>query len=356
MRKKAWGRILTFLSASILSVAMAASVPLSVSAASVAAVSATGTAAAAGVYESELTGEPISTAIAGQRPIAVMVDNEITALPHYNTSNADIVYEMVNSLQNGRITRLMCIYKDWQNLSMTGNIRSTRPTNILTAQEYNAVIVHDGGPFYNNPYFARYNQHLSGGFARVNNGKAREFTEYIDGQQVASRMAAAGISVGYTQGADVTHFAFVPAGTAANLALYGPVVSASSIVDLSGAFPHTTSKLIYDPNTQKYTYSEYGTIPVDAATSKTMQFDNVILQNVTYHQYDRNGYLIYNCIGMGIGWYITKGQAVPVIWQKTSESGDTVYIGGSGAQIQINRGKTYVGLIPNDSWNNIGIQ
>ena len=46
-----------------------------------------------GMYRSELTGEWISSTLMNQRPIAVMVDNEITALPHFGTSEADIVYD-----------------------------------------------------------------------------------------------------------------------------------------------------------------------------------------------------------------------------------------------------------------------
>ena len=65
-----------------------------------------------GMYLSEITGEPISEDIKDQRPIAVMVDNEKTALPHFGTAEADVVYEMMNSTKNDRITRLMCIVKD----------------------------------------------------------------------------------------------------------------------------------------------------------------------------------------------------------------------------------------------------
>ena len=39
----------------------------------------------------ELTGLEVSDAIAGQRPVALMVDNEKKALNHYGTAEADIV-------------------------------------------------------------------------------------------------------------------------------------------------------------------------------------------------------------------------------------------------------------------------
>ncbi len=68
-----------------------------------------------GMYRSELTNEWIDESLKDQRPIAAMVDNEKTALPHYGLSQyADVVYEMTNSLANDGITRLMVLVKDWE--------------------------------------------------------------------------------------------------------------------------------------------------------------------------------------------------------------------------------------------------
>ncbi|MFR6589869.1 MAG: DUF3048 C-terminal domain-containing protein [Gallintestinimicrobium sp.] len=50
---------------------------------------------------------------------------------------------------------------------------------------------------------------------------------------------------------------------------------------------------------------------------KAPSFANVILQNCTFTQYDKNGYLIYNVIGLGAGWYITGGKAIPIMWGKS---------------------------------------
>ena len=123
--------------------------------------------AAGEVYTSELTGLPISASLKDQRPIAVMVDNEKVALKHFGTAEADIVYEMMNSTANDRITRLMCIYKDYNSVPTIGSIRSIRPTNVILAGEYNAICVHDGGPYYINEWLAKpWSDNLSAGFAR----------------------------------------------------------------------------------------------------------------------------------------------------------------------------------------------
>ena len=65
------------------------------------------------------------------------------------------MYEMMNSTANGRITRLMALVKDWEKITRFGNIRSTRSTNVMLAAEWNAVLCHDGGPFYIDPYISR---------------------------------------------------------------------------------------------------------------------------------------------------------------------------------------------------------
>ena len=133
-----------------------------------------------GMYFSELTNLPIDESLKNQRPIAAMVDNEKTALPHFGLVDADIVYEIMNSTKNDRITRFMAIVKDWGSIEQLGSIRSTRPTNVILAAEWNAILCHDGGPFYIDDWLAKpYSNNFSGGFARVDNGKAREFTEYI---------------------------------------------------------------------------------------------------------------------------------------------------------------------------------
>ncbi len=314
-----------------------------------------------GMYFSELTGEPISEDIKNQRPIAAMVDNETTALPHYGTSEADVVYELMNSTKNDRITRLMCIVKDWGNIEQLGSIRSTRPTNILLAAEWNAVLCHDGGPYYNDQYFARdWSAHFSGTFSRVNNGKAREFTEYIISGDLDSNFSnyanKAGYETTYNQYANEgSHFNFVEYGTELNLdEKYDRTYNANVVVL---PFTHNKSQLVYNSETKEYEYYEYGERHEDAEDGEPLSFKNVLLQKCTFTQYDENGYLIYNCIDPGNnGWYLTNGVAKDIAWNKMTETGKTMYYDETGAELEINTGKTYIALIPADTWDNVTFQ
>lgn len=319
-----------------------------------------------GMYRSELTNEIISEDIKNQRPIAVMIDNELTALDHYGVNSADIVYEIMNSTKNDRITRLMCIFKDYASVDRIGSVRSTRPTNFMLMAEYNCILCHDGGPFYINDYIAKdYVNNLNGGFARFSNGKATEFTEYITyngytnpetGSSYAGlkdRIASAGYDVEYNSFYPGTHWTF----NATEKTLDQDYAIPATTVQLP--FKHNGSKLVYNESTKTYDYYEYGQAHVDAADgNKITSFKNVIIQGCSFSQLDENGYLIYNVIGAGDkGYYLTDGKAIPVNWHKAGETELTGFDNlMTGEPITLNTGKTYITIVPDDSWADLVIK
>ena len=313
-----------------------------------------------GMYRSELTNEWIDEAYRDQRPVAVMVDNEKTALPHFGVNSADIVYEIMNSTENDRVTRLMVIKKDWQNITQFGSVRSVRPTNFMLAVEYNAIILHDGGPFYIDEYVARpYTNNLSGGFARFSNGKATEFTEYItyddytnpttgksyDG--LRDRLAASGYSTTYNEWYPGPHFNF--SNEEFTLDGYDNV---KDVIEVDFPFPHNHSKLFYNTETCTYDYYEYGMYHVDPLDNDNVtSFKNVIIYSCPFTQLDANGYLVYNIVNSGEGWYLTNGKAVPISWSKADEQYLTEFTNkATGEPILMNTGTTYIAVVPSDVW------
>jgi hypothetical protein len=310
----------------------------------------------AGMYRSELTNEWISASLQSQRPIAVMVDNEKIALPHYGLTEADVVYELMNSTKNGRITRLMAVVKDWGNITRFGSIRSTRPTNIMLAAEWNAVLCHDGGPYYINSWLAKaYSNNFNAGFSRIANGKAREFTEYIVSGDLQKKFAASGYSTTYNEYYPGTHFQF--SNTELDLSVYSSAIAANEV---QLPFPHNSSTLKYNAATGTYDYYEYGSAHKDPLHNNAqLTFKNVLIQDCTWSQLDSNGYLIYNCIDNTgrTGYYMTDGKAIPVIWYKLGENTPTVYYNAlTGEQIQLNTGKTYIALVPSDVYSSLVIK
>ena len=308
-----------------------------------------------GMYRSELTNELIDESLKNQRPIAVMVDNESIALPHYGLSQADVVYEMMNSTLNGRITRFMVLVKDWENIKQLGSIRSVRPTNVLIASEWNAVICHDGGPFYVDQYMADPSvDNFSGTFSRVDNGKSREYTEYILPGDLDKNFENSGVSKEYTSTYEGAHYQFASEKNPVDLSSASDSIDAKTV---NMPYPHNKSMLEYNEDDQLYYYSEYGKPHVDPGNdNKQLSFKNVLIQSCLYTQYDEHGYMIFNCIGQDIGYYLTNGKAIPITWTKESMTSPTRYYDADGNEIKINTGKTYVGLVPTDNWEDLVIE
>ncbi len=308
-----------------------------------------------GMYFSELTNEPLDESLKNQRPIAAMVDNELTALPHFGMVDADIVYEMMNSTKNGRITRFMVMVKDWDKIKQLGSIRSVRPTNILLAAEWNAVLCHDGGPFYVDYYFKEgYADHFSGIFSRVNNGKAREFTEYIMPGDLDKAFSNSSVSKEYNQYYPGAHYQFAPKSSPVDLT---NMPGARNATEIDLPFEHNGSYLKYDEASQKYLYFEYNKPHKDGATGEQLAFKNLLIQYCTFNQLDDNGYMIFNCIdAYKDAYYITNGKAIPCTWSKLGETKQTRYYDTDGNEIKINTGNTYVALVPHDDWSSLVIK
>jgi hypothetical protein len=283
-----------------------------------------------------------------------MVDNEKTALPHYGLTEADVVYELMNSTANNRITRLMAIVKDWGSIEQFGSVRSTRPTNIMLAAEWNAVLCHDGGPYYIDEWLAKsYSANFSGGFSRISNGKSYEFTEYICAGDLESKFSSSKYTTEYNSYYQGQHYQF--SNSEIDL---GTKSGAIDCKEIALPFPHNSSTLKYNESTGTYDYYEYGSAHTDPQHGNAqLTFKNLLIQNTTFSQLDENGYLIYNAIGSGDAYYITDGKAVSVKWIKSGESDRTIYLDlDTGEEIELNTGKTYVALVPSDSWTSVDIK
>lgn len=309
-----------------------------------------------GMYRSELTNEWIDEALKNQRPIAAMIDNEKTALPHYGVSEADIVYEITNSTANDGITRLMALVKDWGSIEQLGSIRSVRPTNLQLIPEWNAIICHDGGPFYIDDYLANdYVNNFSGGFSRVDNGKSREFTEYIMAGDLDKKFDGSKYSKEYNDYYPGPHYKFADETSPVDLSSNAKSKDASHV---QLPYKHNKPFLDYNADDGLYYYSEYGSKHVDPGNNnQQLAFKNILLQNARYVKFDDNGYMMFHSIDYDRdGYYITNGKAMPITWSKSEELAVTQYFDMDGNEITLNTGKTYVALIPDDIWKNLEIE
>lgn len=305
-----------------------------------------------GMVRSRLTNEWVSADVGSLRPLAVMIPNDKSALPQYNLSNADIVYEC---LVEGEITRLMAIYGDWTNLERVGNVRSCRDYFVYWAFEWDAIYCHAGGPFYIDEVIGRSDtQNINalvapqGVFYRTSDRSAPQ-NLYLDGQDIVKEASRLGYDLSPRNGySDNVHFQFATKAKPNNMEEYGSSAVTATKIDLSAAYPVTQTWFEY--NAEDGLYYRYqapsGGAHMDAATESQLAFENVLIQFTYHEQRDENGYLAFQCIDTSKdGWLFTNGKGIHVNWKKTSDYGATRYYDDNGKEVLLNTGKTMICII-----------
>ena len=305
-----------------------------------------------GMVRSPITNEWVSEEAAALRPIAVMIPNDKGALPHYNLSNADILYEC---MVEGSITRLMAVFSDWRNLERVGNVRSCRDYYVYWAFEWDAIYVHCGGPeLYVTDILTRSDtQHIDEAvspkdvFFRTSDRKAPQ-NLYFNGSDIYDEAVRKNYPLTMREDRNNhPHFHFAAESSPNTLEQYPDSVVAKKI-DLASAYPHSQTWFEYNEEDGLY-YRFQKTSDgahIDAATNTQLAFKNVLVQFAYYESRDAKGYLAFQCIdNTRNGMYFTNGKGIPVTWVKESNYGATRYYDEAGNQIQLNTGKTMICIV-----------
>lgn len=308
----------------------------------------------AGMLRSRLTNEWVSADVANTRPLAVMIPNEISAVPHYNLSEASVVYE---ALVEGSMTRLMAIYEDWSKLDKIGNVRSLRAYYAYWAFEWDAFIVHFGGPYFINslieePTTQTVNGNLSSdveAFFRTTDRKSPH-NAYANGAELENVIADKGYSLRYRDLTDDNHFQFASKSNPNTLSQYETEAKNASYIDMSGCYPLTRCYFEYNEEDGLYYRSQHlsGSTDgphIDAATGEQLTFSNIIVQNVIIEDIGE-GYLAFSCHdSTQDGWFFTNGKGIHVTWTKTSDYSATRFYDDYGNEIILNTGKTMICIV-----------
>ena len=305
---------------------------------------------------SVLTGEPISSELAKQRPIAVMFPIDKEAQPQYGLSNVDVFYEIS---EEGNMSRQMGIIQDWQNLERIGNIRSIRAYFVYEALEWDPIIIHYGGPIdYTDDILTREdvdNINGVGGplgpdygcFYRVPAWSRSEHTAYTDAEHIKAAIKQAGFQTEHRRAYyNKKHFTFAKERN--TLKQYADSVSAVEI-DMSDAFPTSKSALTYNAEDGKYYKTLYNKPQCDAQTGEQMAFDNILIQRCYAEpRAEGSSYLRMHIEADGKdGFFITQGRMIHVTWAK-GEGNDykpTVFYDDNGNEIELNKGKTMIFIV-----------
>lgn len=284
------------------------------------------------------------------RPIAVMINNNHQAWPHAGLDDAYITYEII---AEGGITRMMAIFKD-KDTAKIGSVRSARPYYLDYALENDAIYVHYGWSDQAKADISSLDIDNINGltdssvFWRDKTlNKASEHTAFTSMEKIK----AFAKEQGYDR------------DTNKDL-LLNYSVDEISLKDMESAEKadkvyikysyYTDTSYEYDEANKVYLRSMSGTAHKDAITGEQYKVKNIIITPIENYAYDSYGRQKLNNIGSGEGYYITDGYAVPITWEKSSRSGQTVYkYKDSGKEIKVNDGNTYIQIQPKGEALNI---
>ena len=282
------------------------------------------------------------------RPYAVMINNNHAAWPQCGLQDAYIVYEII---AEGGVTRMMALYKDIYPTQI-GSVRSARHYFIDYAEENDAIYIHWGG----SPQ----------AYSRINtgindlDGIALEGTAFFRDKSLKRDYEHTGFvnlekakdlakERGYTRDTNkdlLLNYSAEEIDLSAN-----EQAKPATSVTLKYSDYHTTSYK-YDEENKVYYRSMSGTANVDLKTGKQYNTKNIIVYkvgNYTLNDSDNKGRQELNNIGSGTGYYISNGYVVPITWEKTSHSGQTVYKYQDGEEITVNDGNTFIQICPTNA-------
>ena len=194
-----------------------------------------------GMVRSRLTNDWITAETAGTRPIAVIIPNETAAVPHYNLSKASILYE---ANVEERMTRMMAIFEDWTALDKIGNVRSLRTYYGYWSFEWDAFLVHYGGPYYVDDLLAFPDtQNINGLLSKESIGFYRSADRqaphnvYTSGDRLMSVIEEKEYSTQYRDLTDTAHYNFTTRAFPNTLEQYGTDAKTATYIDMSGCYP-----------------------------------------------------------------------------------------------------------------------
>jgi len=301
------------------------------------------------IYRNPFNGALVDEAWKG-RSAAVVINNISDALPHYGTSQAEILYEV--ETESG-ITRMLAILDDPTELETLGPVRSTRTFFNNIAQAYDAPIFHCGGSvrgrngysdissgkisdwdhvdqMYNGKYFFRDENRY------YNQGYNYEHTLFATGEKLAQAMQDKEFATPTDRSCD---FGLT---FAEEVALTGDAAATVTVTFRGGK----TSTFTYDAEAKLYRMAQYGSDYIDAGNEEHVSFRNVIVlfseQRFSHDgEYSRS---YYELVGTGEGKLAIDGKIVPITWSRETLESPFAYALEDGTAVTLGTGHTYVAV------------
>jgi len=278
------------------------------------------------------------------RPVGVVIDNVSGAMPQAGLNDAYLVYEII---VEGGYTRLFAFFKD-VNTTMIGPVRSLRHYFIDYALENDAVIAHYGWSPKAQSDVENLNIKNLNGLNNPGNMYYRDssltkaphnaFTtmsnirDQIDNLNYDKKVKDTVLKYSFEE---------------VNLNGKDGSISANNITIKYSNNQITSYE--YDSEAKVYKRSNNGKKQIDRNDNNQLTAKNIIVYNVKNYPLvdieDKDRQELDN-IGIGDGYYITNGYAIPITYEKNNRSSKTKYKYLNGSEIKVNDGITYIQIQP----------
>ncbi|MCI9201293.1 MAG: DUF3048 domain-containing protein [Lachnospiraceae bacterium] len=308
-----------------------------------------------GKIQSYLTGEWIEEEKAVRRPIAVMIPNNAPAMPQYGLSKAAIIYE---APVEGRITRLMGVFEDYDELDHIGPVRSSRDYFVYVAMGYQAIYCNWGlaRPYVEELLSRDTVQNISAAVEGIHNpsdeafgrikrpGYATEFTGYLFINGLEKAVKRQKYETEYDE-LFVPPFTFIADNYRAE---YAEEKDAFHIYpggreENAGGYGAYNPYFEYEEEEQLYYRYQDGKKQIDEYDGSQLAVSNVVLQYCHGEVRDKKDYLAFGVHGEGDALVFTNGKVIEATWMRyDGDATPAKFFDKDGNEIIFNQGKTWI--------------
>lgn len=314
-----------------------------------------------GKMQSYLTGEWKDEGVVKRRNMAVMINNLLQALPQYGISEASIIYE---APVEGRITRLMGFFEDYDDLDHIGPVRSSRDYFIFEALAYESIYCNWGlaRPWVEELINSDQVDNVSTAVAGINKPASDATYKRIErGSNIAVEHTGYLFIDGY--GKDVERLGYDTDYTnrftqAFSFADEGYIATYESYPDATKIYPGGTQAnaggygkhnpcFEYNAEERVYYRTQYGQKHIDEMNNEQLSVTNVIFKvchgEERFPDNDQYDYLAFDVDGTGDAYIFTNGKVIKGTWQRKDERySPNMFYDENGNEIVLNQGKTWI--------------
>ncbi|MDO5014582.1 MAG: DUF3048 domain-containing protein [Clostridia bacterium] len=287
-----------------------------------------------------LTGEDgFDSNAVGKRPIAISINNAYPARPQWGFDSPDVVIE---GLAEGGVTRMLWLYADVNKIPKAGSIRSARIDFVELAENFDSIFVHWGCSDTAQAMMRRNNtDHIDGMhgvyFKRdFSRNVPSEHTGYSNNELIKKAISDKKFRTSAKDGLQ-PYFAFNDSDKS----------FADSATKVNFKFSHYASyQYSYDSESKTYG-GQYGSKQLKSFEGKPFRVKNlIILYFPSYKIINKSGSIDMD-LSAGNGYVFTNGTVSKIKWTKGNDKNAKLVLKDeNGNQIKLNKGKSYIALIP----------